>query len=205
MAPPVGQTVGMSDTSQSSAPVSLLRHDAVVMQQISAVFANEFDILDTSGDVVGHLVGRDGIGSRFFMGPREFTLQEADGRELLHIVDPPDFGFDRFELTTPDGANLALLQRQFAFFRESVRITTADNSELELRGDFFGFDFEVLDFSNPVARISREWAGLGRGLLGHSRYVVGFGADVPPQLRLTVLGSVVALDLIRMKQEKSNS
>lgn len=191
----------MSNHTQSPAPASLLQHNTLVMQQINAFLANDFDILDSSGEVAGHLTGHDGMGSRFFMGPREFTLTESDGRELLRITDPPDFGLDRFELAAPNGAPVATLRRKIAFFRESVDIVSADGSNLELRGDFLGFDFEVLDSDQPIARISREWAGIARGLLGHSRYVVSFPGGIPPERRLTVLGSVVALDLIRMKSQ----
>lgn len=194
----------MSNQSEST-PRSLLQHDNLVMQQITAFMANDFDILDADGGVAGHLVGSDDMGSRFFMGPREFVLTEVDGRGLLHITDPPDFGFDRFELIDPGGSLVATLQRRLAFFRESVSISTAAGAELELRGDFLGFDFEVLENSRPLAQISREWAGIGRALLGHSRYVVHLDEATTPELRLTVLGSVVALDLIRMKQDNSNN
>ena len=181
----------------------LLGHDMVVMQQITAFMANDFELLSADGSVIGRLAGIDSDGGRFLAGPRKFELREPDGTPLLLIDDVPDFGLDTFELTTPDGRFAATLTKELTFFRNRVSIKAADGSTLDLEGEIFDYTFELVDQGAVVATISREWAGISRSLLGHSRYVVSFDPTVATDRRLLILGAVVALDLIRMKQRRA--
>ena len=181
----------------------LLGHDMVVMQQITAFMANDFELLSADGSVIGRLAGIDSDGGRFLAGPRKFELREPDGTPLLIIDDVPDFGLDTFELMAPGGNRVATLIKEVSFFRNRVSIEAADGSTLDLEGEFLDYTFEVADQGAVVATISREWAGISRSLLGHSRYVVSFDPTVATDRRLLILGAVVALDLIRMKQRRS--
>lgn len=189
--------------SEPASVPALLCHDVVVMQQVSAMLANDFEILDEVGNPIGILSGTDSTMSRVFLGPREFTLRDVQGNELLTISDVPDLGLDTFELSSPTGHLVATLRRRLSLFRTSVDISTPDGVVYELRGKVMGFDYQVHSGDELVAQASREWAGVARGLLGHSRYVVTFTPGTDPRVRLLVLGTVVALDLIRMK-ERSN-
>ncbi len=187
-----------------SAPGELLTHDVVAMQQITTVLSNEFDILDASGGVIGRVVGTDSLGARLFTGPREFTLHEADGTPLLGIHDVPDFGLDTFALTRPDGGTVATLTKRLALFQTVVDVTAADGSQLSLSGNFWDFEFSILQWAVPVATVTRDWADLGEFFLGHTRYAVVFSAGAPTGTHLTVLGTVVALDLIRRKRRNNS-
>lgn len=182
----------------------LLAHDLVIMQQISSVLANDFDILDTSGAVIGRFAGQESMGLRLFAGPREFTLFDGDGTALLNLHDVPNFGFDTFELTAPNGALVATLKKRLSLFRKVVDLTTGDGTSLQLRGGFWDFDYEILDGQGAVARVNREWAGMAHGFMGRSRYAVSLAPQLPAGHRLLILGAVVALDLIRMKEARSN-
>lgn len=190
----------------TSAPTpQLLGHDTLVMQQITGFMSNDFDILDATGEqVAGHVTTTgDGL-TRFFAGSRSLDVADADGTPLLHVEDPPDFGFDRFELSLPDGAPLAAMTSRFAVFSTRVSLTMADGSELEMTGDMLGFDYQFTMGEAVAAQVSREWAGLSRGFLGHSRYVLAIHPTVPPQLRLAIIGGCIVLDLIRQKKSRNN-
>ncbi len=52
--------------------------------------------------------------------------------------------------------------------------------------------------------MTRDWADLGEFFLGHTRYAVVFSAGAPTGTHLTVLGTVVALDLIRRKRRNNS-
>ncbi|HIY22890.1 MAG TPA: hypothetical protein H9837_01075 [Candidatus Brachybacterium merdigallinarum] len=183
---------------------TLLRHDVLVMQQITGFMSNDFDILDETGEqAVGHVSTLGSGLSRFFGGSRSLLLSDVDGTQLLHVSDPFSLGFDRFVLSTADGATLAEVSSKFAIFSTRVGFSLADGTELDLHGNMLGFDFDFRVGEAVAARVSREWAGLSRGFLGHSRYVLSFDPTVPPHLRLAIIGGGIVLDLIRRKQSNN--
>ncbi len=189
----------------SSAPgPRLLDQDVLVMQQITGFLSNDFDILDSAGErAVGHVAtGGSGL-SRFVAGSRSLDVSDADGTPLLHVEDPPDIGLDRFELSHPDGTPLAQMQSRFTFFSTRVGLTMADGGQLELSGDMLGLDYRVEMQEAVAATVSRQWAGLSRGFLGHSRYVLAIEPTVPPPLRLAIIGGCIVLDLIRQKRSRN--
>lgn len=192
----------MMDSTAANA--QLLSQDTLVMQQITGFMSNDFDILDAGGaQVVGRVTTTGGGLSRFFAGSRSLDVADADGTPLLHVEDPFDIGLDRYELSHPDGAPLAQVQSRFTVFSTHVSLTTAEGSALELKGDMLGMDFTIEMQGVVAATVARQWAGLSRGFLGHSRYVLGIEPTVPPQLRLAIIGGCIVLDLIRQKKSRN--
>jgi uncharacterized protein YxjI len=170
------------------------------MQQVTAFMTNDFAITDPAGTAVGHIhTGGDGA-SRFFLGSRELDVYDADGSALLHVSDPVDFLQDTFELSHPDGRPLAHAVKRFTLLRTAVDVDVVGGPRLELQGDLLGYDFQILAGDTVAATVSRQWAGISKALLGHSRYVVGIRSDAPRDIRAAVIGSCLILDLIRAKQ-----
>lgn len=198
-------TPPVSDPPQSQRPPSLLQEDLLVLHQMSSFMSNNFHIENQHGQVVG-VIHTSGSGfSRFFMGSRLLQVQEADGRPLLEIEDTLNFGRDTFELREPQGKPLAQLRKRFTFFRRQVDMHLAEGTIVELHGNIFDFEFEFRIGELVPARVSRQWSGLARGLLGRSTYVLSFATDVPPQLRAAIIGGVVTLDLMRAKDEQGSN
>lgn len=196
----------MDTSADRSRPPELLTHDTLVMQQITGFMSNDFDILDGTGErAVGHVTTSGGGLSRLLAGSRSLDVAGADGTPLLHVEDPPGIGFDRFELSAPDGSPVAELRSRFSLLTTKVEMTLADGFVLELHGDVLGLDYEFRAGDAVAARASREWAGISRSFLGHSRYVLGIDPTVPPHLRLAVIGGCIVLDLIREKKSRSSS
>lgn len=189
-----------------SAPLPvLLGHDTLVMQQVTGFLSNDFDILDSTGQqVVGHVTTTGNGVSRFFAGSRSLDVADADGTPLLHVEDPPDLGFDRFELSTPDGAPLAEVNSHFALFSTRVSLSVAAGPLFELNGDMLGLDYTFRLGDQLAATVTRQWGGLGRGVLGHSRYVLAIDPAAPPRARLAIIGGCIVLDLIRQKKSRSS-
>lgn len=183
----------------------LTGHDALVMQQVSSFMANDFQICDTAGVEVGRFAGTDSAGARFFKGPRQFALYDNDARVLLTLDDVPNFGFDTFELSAPDGRPLATIRSRFSLFRTRVSVEVSDGWELELSGNLMDYNFEIVAGGRPTATVSRQWAGMGKAFLGHSQYLLSFDPTTTAQGRLVVIGAVLALDLLRMKRQRNNA
>ncbi len=173
-----------------------------MMQQITTFMSNNFDILNQQGDVVGVITTGGSPLSRMFTGSRSLTVTEADGRPVLSLEDTVNFGRDTFELADPHGGPLAHLRKRFTFFRRRVDMHLADGTVVELHGSVFDFDFEFRVGELVPARVTRQWTGLGNALLGRSQYSLTFTPDTPLRLRAAFIGGVVALDLIRAKDER---
>ena len=181
----------------------LLGQNELVLQQSTGLLSNDFDITDPQDRVVGRVESQGSALGRMFLGTRSLMLTDADGTPLLSIRDPHDLGLDRYELRSPDGEHLiAQLQRKLAFFRTNAWIDVGDQ-QMQLEGEVLNFDFRMVLGETVVATISRQWGGVGRGLLGHSRYGLSIHPEAPTRDRLAIIGGVVALDLIRAKQKDS--
>lgn len=178
-------------------------HDLLVVDQVTSFVADDFAIRDRAGAVVGDIRTQGGALSRMLMGSRELAVHEADGTLALRVLDVVSFGRDRFEVVDGAGAPLAEVVKEFTVFRKRLSLRCADGQVLDLRGSFLDHDIEVVGPLGVAARVSRQWPGLAAGLLGRERYVIGFGDRVPAALRHAVLGGVVALDLVRAKEQRT--
>lgn len=178
-------------------------HDLLVVDQVTSFFADDFAIRDRAGATVGDIRTQGGALSRMVMGSRELAVHEADGTLALRVLDVVSFGRDRFEVVDGAGAPLGEVVKEFTVFRKRLSLRCADGQVLDLRGSFLDHDIEVVGELGVAARVSRQWPGLAAGLLGRERYVIGFGDRVPAALRHAVLGGVVALDLVRAKEQRT--
>lgn len=175
------------------------------MQQVSNILSNNFEIQDRDEQPVGLVTTVGSLGSRLLLGSRSINVTEIDGRPVLSIADPVDLFRDTYELVAADGQPLAQLRRRFRFLRTRVDMHLADGTAVELHGSVWDLNYEFRFGDRTPARVSRQWGGLGRVLLGRSRYLLSFEPDVPSWLRATIIGGVVALDLMRAKDARSSA
>ncbi|MDP9852475.1 uncharacterized protein YxjI [Corynebacterium lowii] len=82
---------------------SLLRHDHLVMQQVTNWTSNDFDILDEQERPVGRVHTSGSLLSRMMMGNRTLQVMEADGTPLVQLSDTVNFVRDTMEMTWADG------------------------------------------------------------------------------------------------------
>lgn len=121
---------------------------------------------------------------------------------MLRLVDVMNLGRDTYELEDAGGRPLGTLRREWTMFTKRITFLPADGGEgLEVRGNFWGYDYEILVNNEPVAQISQKWQGL-RALFAH-RYAVAFGPVVGARLRQVILGTVIAIDLMKAKDRRS--
>lgn len=180
----------------------MLGQNELVLQQITGMTSNDFEITDPQERMVGRVETLGSAAGRLLKGSRALMLTEAVGTELLSILDPMDLGLDRYELRSPDGSQLiGHLQRRMSLLGTRASIDLGDR-QLMLEGSWPGKDFRLMLDQTVAASVSRCWAGLGRGLLGRSRYQVSIHPEAPPRDRLAILGGIVALDLIRAKADR---
>jgi hypothetical protein len=184
---------------------SLLNHDLLVVQQTRAGASTEFNIEDAQGALIGLVSCTQKSGVRqFFGGAREFDLLEADGTRLAHLSDDRKIWRDTYTLLRADGSQLATVSKQAKLFsrRITTTLTTGEELLVESKGSFSDRELNITSnrSGNVVAQASRERVGFAEALRGHDRYVLHV-PSLSPELRLAILGTVVALDMMRAKEE----
>lgn len=182
---------------------ALLTENSLIFQQTSGFMSNDFQIQNTAEQALGDFVTQgDGL-SRMVMGSRNFDLIGTDGLVYLKVNDEMTFGRDRFEIYSGNGQHLASVVQNIALFKTKVTVEMAQGLVLTLQGSPLTFDFEVLAGTHHAAKVSRAWAGIGKGLMGRSKYNIELDPAAPPEVRLAIFGTVLALDLIRAKASKN--
>ncbi|MEL4358500.1 MULTISPECIES: LURP-one-related/scramblase family protein [unclassified Luteococcus] len=200
-----GQNSTPTDTSPCHhEDMTLLEHDVLIIDQVTGFFTNDFAIHDAQGIPVGIITTGGSALSRSFLGSRQLTVVESDGRPLLTVDDVPNLGRDTFALLGPDGQRFAEVVKQFTLFSKHLTVQLADE-KLELRGSFWEREFTVAGSQGQAAQVSRSWPGIGAALLGRERYALGFAGELPHHLRAATVGAVLALDLIRAKESSAAS
>lgn len=177
--------------------------DVLLIDQVTAFFHDDFAISDAQGIPVGQIRTEGELGMRLLAGNREFRVLDADGGTALRVVDTMDFGLDTFAVTGPDGTPLATVVKAFTFFTPRLTVVLADGTELAVRGDVFSFDYQIDGPSGRVATVARRWPSIGEAFLGHDRYVLAFEPTTSAAGRAALIGTTIALDLIRDKQRKN--
>lgn len=186
--------------------MGLIDADALIIDQVTRVFRRDFEIHEGDG-VVGRISSHGTTMSRMFGSGREFLVTEPDGTQVLRLKDVMNFmSRDTYEIH--DGADqlLGTLRREFTLFAKRVSFLPADGGDaLDVRGSFFGYEYTITARNEPVAEISRRWSGLAAGLFGGQRYAVTFLPGAGPRLRQVILGTVIAIDLMRAKDAAAAS
>ncbi len=184
--------------------MSLLDHDVLVIDQVTSFLRNDFQIFDAQGQPVGQILTQGSGLSRAIMGTRQLTVAEPDGTQVMVVDDVPNFGRDTFDLLGSDGNRFAEVVKQFTLFNKHLTVQTGAG-QLELQGSFWEREFTVTGDGGEAARVTRRYPGIGAAFLGKERYVLAFSPDLPHSLRAGTVGAVIALDLIRRKEQSSAS
>lgn len=178
----------------------LVDENTLILQQVKSLLRDDFDILDADGSPIATIHTEGSAMSRMFLGSRELTVLE-DGRPVLRISDPANFmSRDSYTVSDGAGARLAVLTKEFALFTTRVGIQLSDGTVLNCKGSLFGYDFAIRHNERIAARISRQMPGIAHALMGHDRYVLSMDDALPPAYRGTLIGTVIAIDLIHAKQ-----
>ncbi|WP_151526852.1 LURP-one-related/scramblase family protein [Serinicoccus kebangsaanensis] len=182
----------------------LLEHEVWVMDQVSSFLSNDFAIHALDGSTIGRIRTEGGALGRMLMGSRELTVLDMDGTPLLRLQDTMTLGRERMVITDGTGGPLAHLVKRITLFKTRFTVEF-DGQPLDLTGSIWGFDFTMSGPRGQMATVARSWAGVAKALLGRSRYVVHLTPELVARERLVVLGTVIALDLVRAKQDRSSA
>lgn len=183
--------------------MTILNQNTLIFQQTKNISKNDFAILDSSGMQIAHVdTGGSALG-RMFVGARELTVFDGPGNPVVIVKDTMTMGRDRFEILDGNAAPLASLVKRITFFKTRVSISML-GEELELLGSIWDFDFQITGPGGVLGTVSRQWSGMGNALFGKSTYALRLAENLTVPQRQAVIGSVLALDLIREKQQRNS-
>ena len=184
--------------------MSVLNSNVLVFQQTKNFSKNDFAIFAPDGTQLAHVeTGGSALG-RMFAGARELTVFDGPDRPILRVYDKMTIGRERMEFQDPSGMPIGSLVKRFTFFKTNIDLEVM-GEELALEGNLFGFDFHVNSAQGGIAAVSREWSGMGNAFLGKSTYSLRLAEWASIPQRLALIGGVLALDLIREKQQRNSS
>lgn len=185
--------------------MSVLTSPNLRFQQTTHFKRNDFAIFDAETDQqVAHVDTGGSTLGRMFTGARQLYVYDGPDNPLIHLSDTMQvMGRDRFKIFEPDGTLLATVVKEFTFFRTLVTIQLM-GEQIDLVGNFSGFNFELTGPYGLIAAVSREWSGVANSFLGKSTYLVRIPDNVDPLRRKAAIGAVLALDLIRTKADRAD-
>lgn len=201
---PVPRALGQTGPMNAFDAGRLAHTDILALQQVTSFLSNDMQVLDAEGRVVATVETQGGALSRMVMGDRQFVVRDGDdGRVLFHLDDSVTFGRDRYQVLDAAGLPLANIVREIAFFRTSVSVDVVDGTRFTVAGNLFDHDYQMMAGDVAIARTTAQWGGFLNALAGRSRYRLDLDPAMPPVVRCAVLGTAIALDLIREKDRRS--
>lgn len=183
--------------------MTIFAQDMLVFQQTKNFTKNDFAILDAAGIQIAHVETVGSALGRMFTGARELTVFDGPQNPAIVVKDTMTMGRDRFEIFDGNGSPLASLVKRITLFKTRVAISML-GEELELLGSVWDFDFQITSSQGVLGTVTRQWSGMGNALMGMSTYALHLGGNLSIQQRQAIIGSVLALDLIREKQRRDS-
>lgn len=183
--------------------MTIFAQDLLVFQQTKNISRNDFAILDDAGGQVAHVETGGSTLGRMFAGARQLTVFDGPEQPVIRVNDTMSLGRDRLEILDGQGNLVAGLVKRITFFKTRISIDM-QGEELEMTGSIWDFDFQITSSTGVMASVSREWSGMGNAVLGKSTYALQIAPHLTIGQRQAVIGSILALDLIREKQKRSS-
>ncbi|MCT2339621.1 LURP-one-related/scramblase family protein [Corynebacterium sp. p3-SID1056] len=182
----------------------MLDRDELIFSQTKALGTDEFEITDAAGTLVG--TARQTLKlSDLFSSSRGTEVRDAQGNLVLGVTDPVNWLHDSYEvrLADPD-LPLATLRTRFAWLRTKLSLEIAGFPEVEVDGKLMALDFTLTSMGREIARITAEYSGMGRMMMGKTTYRITFAPGLDERQHAAILGSAVALDMLRRKRRNSS-
>lgn len=92
------------------------------------------------------------VEGRLFSWPKKFTLYSSSGKGLLTIEQEFSWFLTKFNIMRA-GQVIATIKEEFTWFKPNYSV---DLKGWEIRGDFWGHDYEIMKANNRVASISKK-------------------------------------------------
>jgi uncharacterized protein YxjI len=157
----------------------------VIRERVLAL-GDDFDITDSSGQVVLHVDGK------VLSLRNRLLIQDPDGREVASVHRHLVALRPTYEIRIGDEPAAEVRKHIFTPLRDRFTIDVPGPDDLEVAGDLLDHEFRISRSGREVASVSKRWLSL------HDSYAVRIadGED-----HLLILASVLAVDLALAREE----
>ncbi|TAA72429.1 LURP-one-related/scramblase family protein [Planococcus salinarum] len=93
------------------------------------------------------------IEGSFLQIPKTFTIMDPARREIA-LITKKTFSFLPKFFVEVDGREELTIKKKFSFFKARY---TIDSAGVEVRGNWWDMNFEVLQHGNVVGSVSKQW------------------------------------------------
>jgi Scramblase len=206
----------MSQYGMAPPAGSLLAQRAlIVKQKLKLVeLRNDYAVLDQSGRQIGAVV--QAAQSPLAFLARVFTSWDVTLPITLHILGPgavtelivhkPWFTW-RCQVVRPDGVVLGEITKQIRLGRARFTLLDPRGARLgEVRArNWRAKDFSVLDGAGqPIARVTKRWAGLRELFTDADTYVVEVSPAAVDPLRSLAVATCLVIDVVMKQKDYDN-
>ncbi|RTR25960.1 hypothetical protein EKG37_22265 [Robertmurraya yapensis] len=128
----------------------------------------------------------------FMQIPKTFSIMNVE-RDEIALITKKVFSFLPTFFVEVDGREVLTIKKEFSFFKARY---TIDSADIEVQGNWWDMDFEVLQHGEVVGKVSKEWFTWG------DSYKVQI---VDEAMEKIVIALVVAIDCVKADQAAASS
>ncbi|QUL57105.1 LURP-one-related family protein [Paenibacillus tritici] len=128
----------------------------------------------------------------FMRIPKTFSIMNAGGAEVA-LITKKVFSFLPKFFVEVDGREVLTIQKEFTFMKDRYSIESAD---IEVQGNWWDMDFQVMQRGAVVGEVSKEWFTWGDS---YSVQVLN------EELEAIIIAIVVAIDCVKADNAAASS
>lgn len=151
------------------------------MKQKMFSMSGKFAVKDSNEDDVYRVEGS------FMQVPKTYTILDLPGHEVA-VITKKIFSFLPTFFVDVAGQELVTIQKQFTFLKARYTIQAAG---IEVSGNWWDMDFEVLQYGEVVGRVEKKWFEFG------DSYRIQV---VNEEMETLLVALVVAIDCVQADQ-----
>lgn len=117
------------------------------MKQKVFSLSGKFTVMDEEQEDAYYIEGS------FLQIPKTFTIMDPARREIA-LITKKTFSFLPKFFVEVDGREILTIKKEFSFFKARY---TIDAAGVDVRGNWWDMNFEVLQHGNVVGSVSKQW------------------------------------------------
>jgi len=180
----------------------------IINQKVQLLkMANEYQVLDDSGQPIGKVKERLGGGGfilRLLINKAmlPFKLEITDNNEQVQATISRGFTFfmSKIQVTMPDGSAPFFIKQKFKMFKAQFDILDQSSQKIgSINGDWKAWNFSIVDMSGAeIGRVNKQWAGALKELFTTAdKYMVTLDrSDIEYHKKVAIISAAITIDMV---------
>jgi uncharacterized protein YxjI len=189
---------------------SILNNNLFLVKEHVGIFkaSNNYDIHDPATNNI-LLECRENIGffTKIFrftdykrMTPFNIIVSTPDGKQIVRVSRGISIFLSNVDVFDENDQRVGGFKQKFFSIGGSFNmLDKTDNIVCTLKGNWVGWDFKFVAGNDELAAVSKQWAGIGKGLFTSAdNYVLKISDKVPANspVRQLIMAAVLCIDMV---------